>query len=185
MLVGVSEDYAQHPSQRRQMSATSRRRLWRACLAACALVCAVWIASLWCAPVVIFGGHLATVSGGQARWVSSTGWPSGVGWSGRLEWQGCSFGLPAVRLAGHRAVVSIPLWLLIIPPAATAALLGRGRRARPATGACGSCGYDPTGNLSGQCPECGTPLHRQRGVNQKNTKRNSGEERETVAPTST
>jgi len=26
-------------------------------------------------------------------------------------------------------------------------------------GGCRQCGYDLTGNLSGRCPECGTPIH--------------------------
>jgi len=31
------------------------------------------------------------------------------------------------------------------------------RRHRPKVGHCAECGYDLTGNISGRCPECGTP----------------------------
>jgi len=42
--------------------------------------------------------------------------------------------------------------------------IGVARRRRPksrATGRCSKCSYDLTGNQSGICPECGTPLPRQ------------------------
>jgi hypothetical protein len=55
-------------------------------------------------------------------------------------------------------VVSIPCWAVAAP----AALLPAGRlvssvrrRLRRRRCACGSCGYDLTGNVSGVCPECG------------------------------
>jgi hypothetical protein len=34
----------------------------------------------------------------------------------------------------------------------------RDRNERPAEGCCRSCGYDLRGNVSGICPECGTPI---------------------------
>ena len=32
------------------------------------------------------------------------------------------------------------------------------RRRQPPPGHCQKCGYDLTGNVSGVCPECGTPI---------------------------
>jgi hypothetical protein len=55
----------------------------------------------------------------------------------------------------------LPLWipfaLLAIP---TTILWLRDRHCFP-SGHCQHCGYDLTGNVSGRCPECGTPIERE------------------------
>jgi hypothetical protein len=38
----------------------------------------------------------------------------------------------------------------------------RDTQARRASHRCGQCGYDLTGNVSGVCPECGTPVSARR-----------------------
>jgi hypothetical protein len=79
------------------------------------------------------------------------------------------FGFRYVRVTGtglRRWNLVLPAWLVV---AATAALpLARAvwhvraaRRRRP--GHCPACGYDLTGNVSGVCPECGTPGFATRG----------------------
>ena len=66
--------------------------------------------------------------------------------------------LVADVLVGRR--IWVPYWLLF---AATAALpvargVARARRARRSRlNLCAACGYNLTGNVSGTCPECGTP----------------------------
>jgi hypothetical protein len=59
------------------------------------------------------------------------------------------------------AMLVVPYWfptgLFATMPAAITILAIR-RRARPDTNACSSCGYSLTGNTSGVCPECGTPV---------------------------
>ncbi|MBU0617500.1 MAG: hypothetical protein KKI02_07270 [Planctomycetes bacterium] len=53
--------------------------------------------------------------------------------------------------------VNIPLWLpLVVAAVPTGVLFWRDRRRTP-PGHCQNCGYDLTGNVSGRCPECGTP----------------------------
>ncbi len=47
----------------------------------------------------------------------------------------------------------VPLFIFVLP---TAFLWWRDHR-RP-KGHCQNCGYDLTGNVSGRCPECGTPV---------------------------
>lgn len=48
----------------------------------------------------------------------------------------------------------IPVWLPMLTTGLLLAVLRR--RVRP--GYCNRCGYDLTGNVSGRCPECGTPI---------------------------
>ena len=58
------------------------------------------------------------------------------------------FGLATfVLLTVARYFVSVFIWLPRYE-----------RWARASTGRCARCGYDLTGNVSGACPECGTPI---------------------------
>jgi hypothetical protein len=80
---------------------------------------------------------------GFSRYSHSTGTP------GEWEWD---------------TEMSLPAWLAITTLAAlpvTWAVLAWGahrRRRRADSGLCIACGYDLHGNLSGVCPECGTPI---------------------------
>ena len=56
---------------------------------------------------------------------------------------------------------TVPLWQFACPPAVALlmfAVRSIRNRSRPDRGPCPACGYDPTGNASGTCPECGTPI---------------------------
>ena len=68
-------------------------------------------------------------------------------------WPRCKTGSTALTL---RAPLWIPLAIVMLP---TAFLWYRDRR--PPPGHCQHCGYDLTGNISGVCPECGTPTARE------------------------
>ena len=63
--------------------------------------------------------------------------------------------------SGYERWVVVPHWLLVVvllvPPGWWAVARVRGWRRRTA-GLCRRCGYDLTGNVSGVCPECGTPV---------------------------
>jgi hypothetical protein len=67
-------------------------------------------------------------------------------------------------------IVIIPLWLpialLLVATAApicrlSARIRRQVRALRTPAGYCTECGYNLTGNESGKCPECGTPLNKQ------------------------
>lgn len=78
-----------------------------------------------------------------------------AGWSFAKNEEGLRFGPWERGKSGFRRTgcsLLTPLLLLGLP---TALLWWRQHRARP--GHCRSCGYDLTGNTSGQCPECGLP----------------------------
>ena len=60
-------------------------------------------------------------------------------------------------LGGHRPII-LPLWIpFVVLALPTAFLWWRDRRRTP-PGHCQTCGYNLTGNVSGICPECGTPV---------------------------
>jgi hypothetical protein len=54
--------------------------------------------------------------------------------------------------------VWIPLWLPFVICVLPSCLLWWLDRRRTRAGFCVECGYDLTGNVSGRCPECGTPI---------------------------
>ena len=60
--------------------------------------------------------------------------------------------------------IGVPFWALVFLPtlllAASAMISGRTfrRHRRLSRGLCLTCGYNLTGNTSGVCPECGTPM---------------------------
>jgi len=49
----------------------------------------------------------------------------------------------------------IPFWIPFAAFAVATLFLRRSERRDRRRGACGECGYDLTGNVSGRCPECG------------------------------
>ena len=53
-----------------------------------------------------------------------------------------------------------PFWIPVLVFGAATALLWYMDRRRVPSGHCRKCGYDLTGNVSGRCPECGTPFGR-------------------------
>jgi hypothetical protein len=70
--------------------------------------------------------------------------------------------LPSIQTATRMAqtefsvTIRMPLWLFTLAAGApTGILFWRDRR--PPPGHCRNCGYNLTGNVSGRCPECGTP----------------------------
>jgi hypothetical protein len=55
--------------------------------------------------------------------------------------------------------IVIPLWIPLVLLAGIIAYLWWRDRHRYRPGHCRTCGYDLTGNVSGVCPECGTPFN--------------------------
>ena len=75
------------------------------------------------------------------------------------------FVLPRLRVLQVTGVpdsltVIVPMWLPLVVFAIPTAILWR-RDRRPRKGHCPHCGYNLTGNESGKCPECATPVPKQ------------------------
>ena len=77
---------------------------------------------------------------------------------------------PSVSLGGtfgHWYTIVIPMWLpviaLLLLPVLSAAMFVRKRSRRSGSG-CIRCHYNLTGNTSGVCPECGTPISKNSGI---------------------
>ncbi len=113
-------------------------------------------------------GYLGVTTGGiHAKWPAEAAiirWqPSGVIVDARVD----AMWWPSIvksRVSIRRRLVTVlwtaklPIWMLFVVAAVpTAFLWWRDRRGVP-PGACRSCGYDLTGNVSGVCPECGKGL---------------------------
>ena len=70
------------------------------------------------------------------------------------------FTIDAGRTRAGQTVVAVPLWPLALATWLAAGLAWRSaRRRRPWE--CRKCGYNLTGNTSGVCSECGTPISEQ------------------------
>lgn len=143
----------------------TRRRIRRCAFAAGLFSALLWVQSLFVA--VSFRGMHASIGVGGGllnpnlyeSGSVSTGW--GVTWPRDLQRRfHAQTWWPAYPLTWRKAhiiaPVNIPLW---IP---TVCFLALGLALRPRSGpagrpVCHKCGYDLTGNVSGICPECGTP----------------------------
>ena len=55
-------------------------------------------------------------------------------------------------------MIVIPIWLPLACVTLLTIVLFHHNRARRIEGLCRKCDYDLTGNESGVCPECGTPV---------------------------
>lgn len=64
---------------------------------------------------------------------------------------------PSMLLRRRFGFVSVPMWIPIAFCLALAAWSWRRGRRRYPPRHCQRCGYDLTGNVSGRCPECGSP----------------------------
>lgn len=73
---------------------------------------------------------------------------------GHLQWK------PRWHWSAGPGLIYIPLWMpFVLVGVPTGLLWWRDLRVPP--GHCPNCGYDLTGNVSGVCPECGTPVKRE------------------------
>jgi hypothetical protein len=59
---------------------------------------------------------------------------------------------------GSALIVDLPLWIPLLLFSVPTVILWRQERRRISGGGCRNCGYNLTGNVSGTCPECGTPV---------------------------
>jgi hypothetical protein len=71
--------------------------------------------------------------------------------------RGIVFAGPAVGFILHVHLI-VPLGLFCIVAIIVRGIVQRARARREQEGLCESCGYNLTGNTSGVCPECGTPV---------------------------
>lgn len=101
--------------------------------------------------LILDGGRLSWFASGSSTVYPATARPppTGVYWGPSLPEFGVEFSL-------WPRFLRIPLWLPFVFVAVPIAFLWWvDRLALP--GFCAACGYDLTGNVSGRCPECGTP----------------------------
>jgi len=127
------------------------------------LACLAWVVTGW---FVVFWGNGVSleidVAYGVIRFLIQTDGPD---WSYGFPNHGLSIArkpfhlevLPSFRVYNNGVASQLPLWCIGLP---MIALAGFRRWTANTTGvdpACRSCGYDLTGNVSGRCPECGTP----------------------------
>lgn len=117
--------------------------------------------------VNVFSRHPGSKSGRFQMLVQLTGWPLAVLEQKHMWWDWSDPTLkgpepdPAIRVRWDGLILNP----LLVGSAAFTAVAGpyllsggirRYRRRR--RGRCEHCGYDLTGNVSGRCPECGTPI---------------------------
>lgn len=122
-----------------------RFRKWGGVLL-CAVILAAWVISLADPGYCLIGHDWLFLDNGRVGKLTLGSVDGGV-----MRWVGTSDLLRDVS-------ISIPLWFLLVVAAwLTVNAFRRGRRCMP-PGFCHVCSYDLTGNVSGRCPECGTPI---------------------------
>ena len=100
----------------------------------------------------------------EVTWIGSCNTQFPVEWVHVRHSRGVRFDLDADYCrAGHLfgsrvAELALPLWIPFLLASAPTMYLWWLDRRRYLPGHCQNCGYDLTGNVSGRCPECGTPI---------------------------
>ena len=84
--------------------------------------------------------------------VSLTGWHFWVAWP---SYRVVQVTLPIPATVG---ILAVPAWMVTLVVAIPTFVLFRFDRRRIPPDHCHKCGYNLTGNVSGRCPECGTPV---------------------------
>lgn len=117
--------------------------------------------------VRLSGAWRAELSAGSLTIASSpegyeTLWPEWWIWPWtKLEWTLPHYSNRMQSTYGQWEEYVLPLWVPILLFAALAIRASLRIRRSRRTGACARCGYDLTGNVSGRCPECATPVPRE------------------------
>ena len=106
-------------------------------------------------------GSLEWVHFDPSNYISSSAWF--VNWGDCMGWLAeripFGVGLPRAHSKGRGAFeVVIPLWVPFLIAAVPTCMLWYRDRRRAPLGECKRCGYNLLGNVSGICPECGTPV---------------------------
>jgi hypothetical protein len=96
-----------------------------------------------------------------------------VSWAdldGPTQWQ-FGFVLPTLKVNDTifaKLSIEVPLWIPFVSFAIPTAFLWYLDRRRTQPGNCSICNYNLTGNTSGICPECGTPIAEKRTGKEEN-----------------
>ncbi len=140
-----------------------RRILKWAGLVACVLILAVWAVSLWLWVWYDTDSWACDCSDGTLGITLSTGM-SGSGWNATATDANGNFGFHWIEYTSDSTgeipwtVVRVPMWIFLAVVEIPTAILFRLDHRRHPPSHCQKCGYDLTGNVSGKCPECGTPI---------------------------
>ncbi len=151
----------------------SRSRTWRvvkyvgavsSVLLAAALIVSGWVAVLYSKPPRILIVDHGMVEYWYVGATPNPLWPPSPGWHVQRH-AACSLSwLPRYhRFMDGDLFVRLPIWIpLALIAALTTRRWWRDWRYIP-PGQCQKCGYNLTGNVSGRCPECGTPVKPSQG----------------------
>ncbi len=133
-------------------------------LGMCVVILCLWVASFWfiivcgAGPVLTHGQVIIRplIRGGGSFIMKPYSDLPGYVWP-RTWWRRSGLVWPRTwgPIPGRRGI--IPLWMPFCTIAIPTAILWR-RDQRPRKGHCLHCGYNLTGNESGVCPECATPV---------------------------
>lgn len=147
----------------RTMQNRLTRRIFWSGFAASLLLVTVFLTSLrWTSRYVWRAGSsnsgCVELSAGQIRWRPFSRDPgytwSLFRWSQRPWW-----GIQTDAIWGSRRYFYLPLWIpLVTTLAITASSFVSWPNRNDRSCVCTLCAYDLTGNVSGRCPECGTPI---------------------------
>lgn len=125
--------------------------------------------------LVIGAGAIGIIWGEPPGWPNKFGYDLGLWWEMRREYDdGILLLFPDIERLMNWHSIAIPLWPIAL--AALYIVVRNGRRLCRAKQIrnCYVCYYDLRGNVSGRCPECGTPISSSIVANTDSTNHTNG-----------
>lgn len=124
------------------------------------LIGLAWIWTIWCCGILFISDFEILLQRGAMIVHYNPGYQNTLYWVGPAPLNASTLWMPELERDAMKTLRSciVPLWTLLTLFSLVTIIVGWRELRKIPPGHCPVCRYDLTGNTSGICPECGTPI---------------------------